>query len=131
MSENEAVEAAPEESAETSEESGKDETQTKPLQMSFADWKKCKEALKPDSKAEPPQRNSNNYGPNNNYNNHNNNSNNNNNNGRKQWGPNNNGNYQGGGGRQHRTDIPWAAGREDWSLDSVWSSILTSKNQLR
>jgi len=104
MSENEAVEAAPEESAETSEESGKDETQTKPLQMSFADWKKCKEALKPDSKAEPPQRNSNNYGPNNNYNNHNNNSNNNNNNGRKQWGPNNNGNYQGGGGPNNYQD---------------------------
>ncbi|KAH8353078.1 hypothetical protein KR084_008759 [Drosophila pseudotakahashii] len=102
MSDNEAVEAAPADSAATSEESGKDEASTKPLQMSFADWKKCKEALKPESKGEPPQRSNNNCGPNNNFNNNNNN---NHNNGRKQWGPNNNnGNFQGGGGPNNYQD---------------------------
>ncbi|XP_017006852.2 homeobox protein 2 [Drosophila takahashii] len=104
MSENEAVEAAPADSAASSEESGKDEPSTKPLQMSFADWKKCKEALKPESKGEPPQRSNNNYGPNNNYNNNNNNG---NNNGRRQWGPNNNGNFQGGPNNyQERNNFP-------------------------
>ncbi|XP_052853726.1 WAS/WASL-interacting protein family member 1 isoform X2 [Drosophila gunungcola] len=89
MSENEDVEAAPVDSAGTTEESGKDETPKKPLPMSFADWKKCKEALKPESKGGP-QRSNNNSA---NYNN-----NNNNNNGRKQWSSNDNRNFQGGGG---------------------------------
>ncbi|XP_017043937.1 serine/threonine-protein kinase pakE [Drosophila ficusphila] len=92
MSENDAVEAAPADSTETTDESGNDETATKPLQMSFADWKKCKEALKPESKVAPQRSKNNNTASNNNYNNNNNA----NNNGRKQWTQNDNRNFQGG-----------------------------------
>ncbi|XP_043641023.1 uncharacterized protein LOC122611777 [Drosophila teissieri] len=94
MSENEDLEAASEDSKEGVIESVKDDT--KPLQMSFADWKKCKEALKPDTK-NGPQRSHNNNGSNNNYNN-----------GRKQWSSNNNNHFQGGGGPQSYQDRNYA-----------------------
>lgn len=95
MSENEDVEAAPEDSKEVVPESGKDEPETKPLKMSFADWKKCKDALKPDTKSGLQRSNNNNS---------NNNNNNNNGNGRKHWSSNSNNAFHGGGGPQSYQD---------------------------
>ncbi|KAH8262573.1 hypothetical protein KR026_000609 [Drosophila bipectinata] len=79
MSENEVLEDAPAEPNAGNDESTKEE-EGKP-KMSFADWKKCKEALKPDSKIGQKR--------NNNINN-----NNGNNNGRKQWPRNDNTQFQ-------------------------------------
>ncbi|EDW87682.1 uncharacterized protein LOC6526870 [Drosophila yakuba] len=92
MSENEDLEAASEDSKEGIQESVKDEPETKPLQMSFADWKKCKEALKPNTR-NGPQRSNNNNSPNN-HNNY----------GRKQWSSNNSNHFQGGGASQSYHD---------------------------
>lgn len=128
MSDYEEVEGAASEPADNDAESNQEEMPTKPLQMSFADWKKCKEALtKPESKSggqKQQQRgnnnNSNNNNSNNNGGNNNNSGGNNNNGGRKHWSQNNNNNnysndnrgFQGGGGggggpwNQNRNDFP-------------------------
>ncbi|XP_022222490.2 phospholipase D A [Drosophila obscura] len=95
MSENDAAKGDSEQkrSNDNENDAAVDEVVPKSLTMSFMDWKKCKEALKPDANAESQRNNSNN--------------------GRKQWSQNDNRLFNSGGGNvnqwsnnQDRNNIP-------------------------